>query len=360
MGSPSYGNLEFEPKYITVVGNESPPTSVEYRYKSIVVRGDQNVWKVKVRYSNGSTRYYYPNSTESDPLSYNNKWIKEVTVYSGSNNGGDWYDFDSNVIDNVCEEALGLDNVPYPYASGSWDSYIDWCQSSREQNDDYGGYRWKFGGMSLLVYWLQKKPANHQTSDLWKISAQPVTALKTSTDAFMEFIQEVDTDDRVGLVIYNGSDGDGYLEEGLTNDFDLLQEIVEQRQAGHYHSYTNIGGGLRSAREELEDNARTGAFKMVVLMTDGIANWSDGGYGTSDGRTWAQQQAQAIADLGYPIVTVSLGSGADTALMQEIADMHPEGHHFNIPGGQTGDEYYEDLLEVFRDIANDRPLKIVK
>ena len=29
-------------------------------------------------------------------------------------------------------------------------------------------------------------------------------------------------------------------------------------------------------------------------------------------------------------------------------------------GGQTGQEYYEDLIEVFREIADDRPLKIVK
>ena len=99
---------------------------------------------------------------------------------------------------------------------------------------------------------------------------------------------------------------------------------------------------------------------MVVLMTDGIANWSDSGYSTSEGRTWAQQQAQAIVDLGYPIVTISLGAGADTALMDEIAAMHSDGRHFNIPGGQTGDEYYDDLIEVFREIANDRPLKIVK
>jgi Mg-chelatase subunit ChlD len=214
--------------------------------------------------------------------------------------------------------------------------------------------------MSLLVYWLENKPAYNQTADLWKVRAQPVTALKTSTDAFMDFIQEVDTDDRVGLVIYNGSNGDGYLESGLSQDFDLLQEIVEHRQAGHYHSYTNIGGGLRAAREELEANARSGAFKMVVLMTDGIANWSDGGYDISDGKDFAEEQAQAIADLGYPILTVSLGAGADTDLMESIAAMHSNGRHFNIPGGQTGDQYYDALIEVFREIAQDRPLKIVK
>ena len=363
LGSPTYGNMTFEPQYITVQGNESPDTWIEYRYKSIYVTADQSIWKVKVKYSNNRTRYYYPNSTSATIQgsgSTYNKWIKEVTVYSGNNSGGDWYDFDSNVIDGICEDALGLDNVPYPYNSGSWDSYIDWCQSSYEQNDDYGGYRWKFGYMSLMVYWLSEKPRYTQTADLWKVSAQPVTALKTSTDAFMDFIQEVDTDDQVGLVIYNGSDGDGYLEEGLTQNFQSIKDKVSHRQAGHYHSYTNIGGGLREARQELVSNARPGSFKMVVLMTDGIANWSDDGYGINDGEDFVVEQAQIIADLGYPILTVSLGSGADTALMQQVADMHSKGRHFNIPGGQTGDEYYDALIEVFREIAKDRPLKLVK
>jgi hypothetical protein len=36
------------------------------------------------------------------------------------------------------------------------------------------------------------------------------------------------------------------------------------------------------------------------------------------------------------------------------------GKHFNIPGGQTAAEYEEDLKEVFEQIANTRPLKLVQ
>ncbi len=255
---------------------------------------------------------------------------------------------------------LGLNGVAYPYPSGSWNSYINWCQSSSSQNDDYGGYRWRFGYKSLLVYWLENHAAFNQTPDLWQVSGQPISALKNATDAFLGFIQEVDTHDRVGLAIYNGANTGGYLESGLTQDFEQLADIVEHRQAGHYHSYTNIGGGLYAARGELEDNARPNAFKMVVLMTDGIANWAHGSYSLSAGRQYAIDEAQAIANLKYPIVTVSLGVGADTALMQQIADMSDQGRHYNVPGGQTGQQYYDNLVEVFREIAKDRPLKLVK
>jgi hypothetical protein len=256
--------------------------------------------------------------------------------------------------------ALGLDGVAYPYSYGSWQGYIDWCQSSSEQNASPGGYRWKFGYMSLMVYWLENYPENYKIPDLWKVSAQPVTALKNSTAAFMDFIQEVDTNDRVGLAIYNGPDGEGYLETGLTGDFDQISSTVTHRQAGHYHNYTNIGGGLHSARVELEENGRAGAFKMVVLMTDGKANWVNGGQNTTGAKNYLLSEADACADNGFPILTVSLGAGADVPLMQQVADMTPKGRHFNVPGGQTGQEYYEDLLDVFREIAKDRPLKLVK
>jgi hypothetical protein len=91
-------------------------------------------------------------------------------------------------------------------------------------------------------------------------------------------------------------------------------------------------------------------------MTDGIANLPSD---PTTARQYALNQAQLCADKNYPIVTISLGAGADTALMDQIATL-TRGAHFNIPGGQTVAQYEEDLKEVFRAIAADRPLKLVK
>jgi len=374
LGSPTYGNMQFEPQYITVAGQPAsgpvPHVTVEYRHKEVYITSTKDLSNVVLQYDDGSTQKFEGLSGQTGTFagtgSHSGDPIYKVWVKSGPNSSGEGpgygepFDFHPSIVDDVVEEALGLDSVPYPYASGSWDSFIDWAQSGSSQNDDHGGYRWKFGYKNLLVYWLEKKPRHSQTADLWKVRAQPVHALKTSTEVFMGFIQEVDTDDRVGLAIYNGPGGDGYLESGLTNDFDHLVDLFMHRQAAHYHSYTNIGGGLRTAREELEANGRTGAFKMVVLMTDGVANWSDGGYDISDGRAFTLEEGQNIANHGWPVLTISLGAGADTDLMQQVADMHESGRHFNIPGGQTGDQYADALIEAFREIAKDRPLKIVK
>ncbi len=106
----------------------------------------------------------------------------------------------------------------------------------------------------------------------------------------------------------------------------------------------------------MEDNARTGAFKMIVLMTDGVANEPGS---TTNAKNYVRSEAAKCAANGFPVITISLGSGADTNLMQEVADM-TGGIHFNIPGGSSVSDYEEPLKDAFREIAAHRPLKLVK
>ncbi len=243
--------------------------------------------------------------------------------------------------------------VPYPYPSGSWNDYIYYVKTS--YNVYRAGYRKSYGYMTLANYWLEKKPTNAQTPDLWKANAQPIGAVKDAFGVFMEYIQAVDTDDRVALVIYNSPSQQALVEHSLTNDFEPLKNTVLHRQAGHYDQYTNIGDGIRYAREELDANGRPGAFKMIAIMTDGIANRPWG----LDAREYAKQQAALAEEAGYTVMTISLGTAADTALMQTIADS-TDGEHYNVAGGSEVEDYHEELLDAFREIANSRPLILVK
>jgi hypothetical protein len=70
------------------------------------------------------------------------------------------------------------------------------------------------------------------------------------------------------------------------------------------------------------------------------------------------QEAYAAAALNFPIVTISLGAGADVGLMAQVAEI-TESRHFNVPGGQQVSEYRAGLFQVFKDIADNRPLKLV-
>jgi Mg-chelatase subunit ChlD len=261
----------------------------------------------------------------------------------------------SNYTSTV-KTTLGLNSVPYPYPSGSWNDYINYVKSSSSTYIVDAGYYKRYGYLTLVNYWLEKKPMASETPVLWMTSEQPITAVKEAVTVFLAYLQEVETDDRVGLAVYTAADGTSVLETGLTQDLPFIEDISRHRQAGHYDRYTNIGAGIQKARIELEQNARPGAFKMIVLMTDGIANRPTD---EATGRAYALEEAELCAAAKYPIVTISLGAEADTDLMQQIADL-TGGVHFNIPGGQSVELYEEQLKDVFRQIAANRPLKLVK
>jgi Mg-chelatase subunit ChlD len=133
-----------------------------------------------------------------------------------------------------------------------------------------------------------------------------------------------------------------------------IDDISRHRQAGHYTSGTNIGAGLQRGRIELEQNARPASLKMVILMTDGQANEPEG-----RANEFLLEEAQLCANNGYPVFTISLGTDADPVVMQRIADM-TGGVHFNIPAGGGVAEYQEQLQQVFRKIAEKRPLRLVR
>ena len=248
---------------------------------------------------------------------------------------------------------LGITSVSYPYPSGSWDDFIYYVYT--DSNINNAGYRKEYGLLTLINYWLEKKPKNSQTPVLDQVSAQPITAVKDSVAVFLSLLEDNTTDDRLGLAIYNSSSGYGLLEQQMSDDFDSIQATSDARQAGHYHTMTNIAAGLKEAREELEDRARPNAFKMIVLMTDGQANYPNSSTADDDVR----DEVDLCVDNGYPVVTISLGAGADTALMQEVAD-DTDGFHFNIPGGQSVSAYEEQLIDAFQEIANKRPVRLVK
>jgi hypothetical protein len=255
---------------------------------------------------------------------------------------------------NTVRNTLGLNGVAWPFSAGSWSGWIDHVRNDSVVNS--AGYRRDYGRYTLLNYLIDGMYPHNQLSILKNADVQPITALKNGVELFLAYLQEVDTNDRVGLSVYTASDNTGYLESGLTSDMQSVEDITRDRQAGHYRSSTNIGDGLKVAVNELRDHARPGAFKMIVLITDGEANLPNN---TTYGKQYAKDQAAIAASLRIPVVTISLGAGADMNLMQQMADS-TGGVHFNIPGGQSVEEYEEQLKDVFREVASDRPLKLVK
>ena len=367
---PDCGSLPFTPAWPVMHGQAAsgaiPHCTVQfgtdqYGYKSVLVTSTKDLSNVVIETSDGNRQKFEPLSGGSGTFkgtlsSTKNKRISRVWVKSGSNSSGDGAGYGERFecTTTTIKKAFGLDAVAYPYPSGSWDSYVDYVHNNSYVSN--AGYYRKYGRMTLINYWLESKPGYDQTPDLWRVSEQPVKSLKTGVDVFMDYIREVDTKDRLGLSIYNSPEATALLEHALTYDFDAVAATVTQRQAGHYEQFTNIGAGIQTARLQLKSQGRKGAFKMIVLMTDGRANRPNG---ESDGQAFALNEAQLVANEHWPIICISLGNEADTELMQQIAD-RTNGYHFNIPGGASVTDYSAQLRNVFRRIADHRPLILVK
>ena len=353
---PTYGNLEFEPDWVTIP-YVNLPAEVTWRGTEVEIAATENISRLRL-YKSSSSYKQFKNVGTGGTFSYNGKLIHKCKLKI--NNQWETISFfDGSHI----RRGLELDSVPYP-SEGSWDDYIAYASSHKSSMSWYdpdveaAGHLHKFGGLTLINFWNRNKPQHSQTPSLCQVSAQPVTAVKNAVDLFMEYVREVDVADHVGLAIYCSPNGEGLLESPLTDDLDGVAEISRMRQAGHYNGWTNIGAGMTVAREELVHNARAGAYKMIVLMTDGQANWCDGRYHPTAAQNYVLDEASLCQEAKIPIITISLGANADTGLMQEVAET-TEGTHFNIPGGTTIAQYSEELLDVFRAIANDRPLKLV-
>ena len=211
-----------------------------------------------------------------------------------------------------------LDKVAYPYPGGSWEEYVEYVQS------DYyvqaAGYQNEYGYLTWVNYLLYARGGNDDTPKLKNCSVQPVTALKDAVDVFLSFLSENDTDDRVALAIYTYSDGTAFLESGLTKTYSTISNICRSRQAGHYIGGTNISAGMTKARLEVQNNARPGAQKMLVVMTDGVVNLPTGN--TSNDKAKVIAEANLCAAAKIPIVTIALGG-----LRRHCVDAASRRHH---------------------------------
>ncbi len=363
LGSPVYGNLTFTPAYATLKGRAAagtiPHIDVTYKRTSVSVTSTLAISQVKLQFSSGGTQTLtglsgltgtFSGSGSNASKDITSCWVKSGTNASlSSGNLGELFDFSTTNT----KTALGLTGA-YPYAGGSWDEFIQNVQSTSGSIKD-AGYRDMFGYMNWIEYLQTKHPSVSETADLWKTSEQPVGSMKNAVSYFIDYLKMIEAQDQMGLAIYTHTDSSGaYLEHGLSNNMDRVKTTTLQRQAGHYTGNTNISAGMKAGRDELVSHARPRAFRMMVLMTDGVPNLPGS---ASVAKAAVITEANACAADKIRILTISLGLGADTALMQQVADI-TGGVHFNVPGGSNINTLKAQLEATFRQIASSRPLKL--
>jgi Mg-chelatase subunit ChlD len=169
----------------------------------------------------------------------------------------------------------------------------------------------------------------------------------------LDYLESLDTDEHVSLSTY---DSLARIERNLSTDLAAINSRMREMQAGHYDRETNIGDGIKRGRESLTGSfARLGAKKVLIVLTDGLANEP----GTEAyARQYALDQAKLAADQEITIHSISFTSRADQSLMAEIAKIG-KGVHFHVNSYDVT-QYSRDLERVLLTISSIRPLVLSK
>lgn len=282
-----------------------------------------------------------------------------------------------------------------------WKDYIRFVKN----NLGSYGYNKRYGYRTLMHYLIYSRKANDQSEDLWRAPIYPHHAMKEGVTMLSTFLNNLGYGDHLGLVTYATT---SRIETGLWDDgagvtVDLgadhltanvmdIDAIQRHKQAGHYNSSTGIGYGLEDAKQLLDDQSRYGAQKAILLMTDGQSSQYPSGYGTYslpagwnwseitdfDDNGWADLvidssyqnggngdgnwraalhsfvKAKEAYDGGYTVHTISVGDGADTVLMDAIAQMSG-GEYVHISSGTSNAEMEAALEAAFAVLAGQVP-----
>lgn len=264
-----------------------------------------------------------------------------------------------------------------------WDYYVN--------GNTLNHFKYRYGLKTLMHYMIYHRlyapgsmpdsPNRASTYDLWATPQEPLRAVKDAVLVMQQEIERRGSPDRMALEAFCGHASsskrtldDAQHEVNLTDNLSLVTEAAYQLQAGHYDTHTNIGGGMYRAIAELKsERARRSAAKVMVVLSDGVANryhrkedlpgdvydWEDPeapeSWNSASGYVFSM--ARLAARQGIQIHSVGVGYGVDEWSLEQIA-MIGNGVYKYASGDPT--RYTQELEEIFRQLGGMRASVLIE
>jgi Ca-activated chloride channel family protein len=152
-------------------------------------------------------------------------------------------------------------------------------------------------------------------------------------DALGRLVDELEPDDRVGIVTYS-NEAEVRLEPTAVDDDGAIRDVIAGLEP---LDSTNAAAGLRLGYEQAAEHREEDGINRVILLSDGVANQGD-----TDPASLAEDVQEAAGD-DIQLVTVGVGMGTyNDTLMEQLAD---DGDGFYA--------YVDTLREAERLFVND-------
>lgn len=151
-------------------------------------------------------------------------------------------------------------------------------------------------------------------------------------DAGKRFVDAMTSNVRAGVVKFTNG---GTLLQGLTTDRQALHDALDLLDA---NGSTSLTAGVSTSLTHLDGNARSGAGRFIILLTDGVGDWDE------------TLEDDAVAS-GTVIYTVGLGGDVNDALLQQIAT-NTGGAYYKADTPEDIDPIFQQILVLVTAIAS--------
>jgi Mg-chelatase subunit ChlD len=176
-----------------------------------------------------------------------------------------------------------------------------------------------------------------------RIGSSTTNKITSAKDAATNFtnILAINNQNKIGLISFGTNTS---LNSGLTNDFNSIKNLISSLKTG---GYTCHECAILKANQEFTSHGRSNIKKVAILLTDGKANWIEGGKNRASQST-AEQKALDAAKNAFNqnqivFYTIGLGQDVNSNLLKQIAD-------------STGGKYFfspttDDLQKIYQEIS---------
>ena len=312
---------------------------------------------------------------DSSTTSYRNR-VKVLLGLAGwrSKKTGGKYNGGPGNRDNVVDSNELHQQASWPFDGGSWDDYLSYIMSgSTQMAATDSNFRYRYGIKTVVNYLLEKQADNDDCPELVDAPEMPLKSVKDAVQTMIDIIVSMETQDHVSLETFAQY---GYHEVNLqtaTSESELYAALAEipatlnQRQAGHYTSITNIGAGVQKGIDELTSSrGRTSAAKVLIVLTDGKPNTNSSGAHVGNDApeavNWALDQADEAKDMGITVYTIGVGGDVNASLCEDMAS-EPEFYFYadSNPDPVTGQPMYvSQLQDIFETLGTKRPVRLIQ
>jgi len=174
-------------------------------------------------------------------------------------------------------------------------------------------------------------------------SGTKISNAKLAATNFVNIVSQ-NTNNNLGLVSFATT---ATLNSQLTNNYSSVKTQINSLSA---NGNTCIQCAIDMANQEIANHGRQNVKKVIVLLTDGIANTIEGNSNKVSQQA-AEQAALTAAQnthtqQGTIIYTIGLGTDVNTSFLQQIASSTGGKYYFSPTTDQLNDIYVQVAQEI--------------